>query len=938
MQEYKPGQKWISQTEPELGMGRILNAGDRTVTCYFDLVEEERTYAGRAAPLVRVRFAIGDSIRTRTGIHLTVTGVSERDGLLAYYGDHEGTPTIVPESELDPDVRFSKPEDRLFTRQIDDNARFNLRYHSLVHRANLAASLSRGLYGPRVSLVPHQLYIASEVARRFAPRVLLADETGLGKTIEAGLVIHQQLQTGRASRVLVIVPPALTFQWFVEMIRRFNLPFILLDEQRCEWIESDNAEAPESEVPDSGTNPFEAQQLAICSLELFTGNPHRLQQATDSGWDLIVVDEAHHLTWHPDGASVEYQAVEKLSASATGLILLTATPEQLGKESHFARLRLLDPDRYRDYRQFRQEEAEFSHHARLADRLLDGSDKEKATARQEIIALLNQKEGPTTNSDDADLIAALLDRHGTGRVLFRNVRSSVAGFPERIPVIHRIDAAWDEFCPELSDSDRARTDLRVDWLVKLVSGSSEKYLVICAHRQTAVTLESSLRSRTSLRTTVFHEGLDLVARDRAASYFADTWQGAQVMVCSEIGSEGRNFQFASQLVLFDLPPGPDLVEQRIGRLDRIGQNNAVHIHVPCPAGGKARDLFRWYHEGLNLFREPNAAAQGIFDEFFEEFLETDDMDAFIDRMRELNRMRCNELKVGRDRLLELNSHRPEVSGPICRDIALNEGGPALEAYMERSFETFGLDSKPLGDGVFHVKPGDMMTRHTSVSMETRDHFHYPELPEDGLLFTCDRQTALGREDTGFLTWEHPLVQQALDVVITDFTGNSTMIVIRHENLEPGKVFLEILHVIHCIAPAAIMADRYLPPGILRTVISEDLSEISELLPFSSHEDALDVPRPALFSILESRDRQLRDMLAAGKAIALEKLAVLQSTAMDTMLRELDTEIQRLDYLADINPNVHPAERDALKERKEKLVSAITKAEPGVDALRVIVSA
>ena len=85
------------------------------------------------------------------------------------------------------------------------------------------------LFGPRVALIPHQLYISHEVASRFSPRVLLADEVGLGKTIEAGLIVHQQLQTGRASRVLIIVPKALTFQWFVEMIRRFNLQLTILD-------------------------------------------------------------------------------------------------------------------------------------------------------------------------------------------------------------------------------------------------------------------------------------------------------------------------------------------------------------------------------------------------------------------------------------------------------------------------------------------------------------------------------------------------------------------------------------------------------------------------------------------------------------------------------------------------------------------------------------
>ena len=108
-----------------------------------------------------------------------------------------------------------------------------------------------GLLGARIQLLPHQLYIANEIANRYAPRVLLADEVGLGKTIEAGLIIHQQLITGRASRVLIAVPDSLVHQWLVEMLRRFNLFFTIMDEERC------------LALVESGTeNPFESAQLS----------------------------------------------------------------------------------------------------------------------------------------------------------------------------------------------------------------------------------------------------------------------------------------------------------------------------------------------------------------------------------------------------------------------------------------------------------------------------------------------------------------------------------------------------------------------------------------------------------------------------------------------------------------------------------------------------
>lgn len=113
----------------------------------------------------------------------------------------------------------------------------------------------------------------------------------------------------------------------------------------------------------------------------------------------------------------------------------------------------------------------------------------------------------------------------------------------------------------------------------LTSHRSQKVLVICAKATTALQLEQVLREREGIRAAVFHEGMSIIERDRAAARFSEEDSGAQVMLCSEIGSEGRNFQFASNTVMFDLPFNPDLLEQRIGRLDRIGQAHDIQIHV-----------------------------------------------------------------------------------------------------------------------------------------------------------------------------------------------------------------------------------------------------------------------------------------------------------------------------------------------------------------------
>ncbi|MDR6354456.1 hypothetical protein Q3H58_001127 [Pseudomonas psychrotolerans] len=440
--------------------------------------------------------------------------------------------------------------------------------------------------------------------------MLLADEVGLGKTIEAGLVIHRQLLSGRASRVLILVPENLQHQWLVEMRRRFNLEVALFDAER--FMASEEG------------NPFEDAQLALVSLDWLVRDEKAQDAAFAAGWDLLVVDEAHHLVWHPEGASREYSLVEQLGEVIPGVLLLTATPEQLGQDSHFARLRLLDPSRFHDFAAFQQESQHYRPVAEAVQELLDAG--ALSPAAQDAIGGFLGQEGEALLSaaaaGDADararLVRELLDRHGTGRVLFRNTRAAVKGFPERELHAHALpfpDAYLDEgvmpgqslqpeteFAPE-DDNDRWwRHDGRVEWLIDTLKAlKPHKVLVICARMETALDLEDALRLKSGIPATVFHEGMSILERDRAAAYFADEEFGAQVLICSEIGSEGRNFQFAHHLVLFDLPAHPDLLEQRIGRLDRIGQRHTIQLHVPYLEGSRQERQFQWYHQALNAF-------------------------------------------------------------------------------------------------------------------------------------------------------------------------------------------------------------------------------------------------------------------------------------------------------------------------------------------------
>ena len=937
------GQRCVSEREPELGLGLVAGVEGARIRVRFPGAGEERLYTLGTPVLKRVRFRPGETVRTREGLELVIESVEEAGGLSSYAGQGRR----VREDAISDVTSVNLPSERLLAGQVDPGRTFDLRRRALEAQGRFRQSEVRGFLGGRLELIAHQFYILQEVSSRQIPRVLLADEVGLGKTIEACLILHRLLVIGKARRVLILVPESLVHQWFVELLRRFNLWFSIYDEARCLACEQS----------DPGQNPFLAGQLALCSLAFLSGAETRRDQAVAAGWDIVVVDEAHHLEWTAHAASPAYRLVEQLARSCPGLLLLTATPTQLGREGHFARLRLLDPDRYADYDKFLKEAEGFGAVAEIAEKIIEQRpldpgdhaalkrifDRDPGRLNQHLGALAEGKTGARE-----ELLKTLLDQHGTGRVVFRNTRAAMAGFPPR------------QFCPaplaggtlsrlariarelqaeEAGDTSEIRyafkDDPRIAWLAALLKElRPAKVLLICRSQRKVAAIDAALREKLSVKSGLFHEGLPLIQRDRNAAWFAEP-DGAQILLCSEIGSEGRNFQFAHHLVLFDLPLNPGLLEQRIGRLDRIGQTETIRIHVPTIVGSPEEFVLAWYHRGLDAIETPLYGGLDYQDAFRERLLALalaqgggdsrrggKEREAFIEETIRFRHALTLKMQQGRDRLLELNSFNPGVAQRVIDRVRAADADPRLRNLLVELLDHFGVRIKEHEEGDVFLDPS-----HAYLE-------GFPSIPREGMLATFDRRRAVVREDIRFISADHPLVRDAVDLLVDSKAGTTAFSVVKSDR---PNLLVEAIFVLEAVADSRWHVEQFLAPQPVRVVVDfrgRDLTNERDAVALAG--DAVDgtiqrfLERPGFNSGL------LKTMLDAAQDLADVRSRALKSAAAAQATAVLGAERQRLVDLRKVNDHVRPEEVELAQEQLRRTREAIGQARLRLDSLRVVV--
>ena len=451
-----------------------------------------------------------------------------------------------------------------------------------------------------VELLPHQLKTALTVLRRFRGRALLCDEVGLGKTIEAGLILLELLMRKLARRVLILTPSSLVEQWRGEMARKFGLDFITYDDPLFKT---------------QGPAAWSSFDRILASYHTAKREPHRSIIAAQE-WDVVIIDEAHHCR---NRNTLLWKLVNALRKKY--VLLLTATPIQNNLDELYNLVTLLQPGLLSTAKQFQH-------------RFVDRRDKLQPRNLDQLHALLAEA---MVRNRRANVSVRLMRRYAQTlrvtplpdeRALYDDVthivkdhlarensplsRMALITLQKELGSSTKATAATLEriaSTADLSDGDaralRALADragvpiasAKVARLLDLLRNFPDKMVIFTQFRQTQDFLHHVL-TQAGESVVLFHGSLPRLAKEEAIRAF----QGpARILLSTESGSEGRNLQFCHALCNFDLPWNPMRIEQRIGRLSRIGQTHDVSVFNLVSAGTFEAEVLHLLEAKINLF-------------------------------------------------------------------------------------------------------------------------------------------------------------------------------------------------------------------------------------------------------------------------------------------------------------------------------------------------
>jgi len=478
-----------------------------------------------------------------------------------------------------------------------------------------------GLHG--VEHLPHQIETVRKVLRHFRGRVLLADEVGLGKTIEACLLLREYLLRGMARRVLILVPAPLVSQWHEELSGKFDLEFTI----------------PPKGVAADRADFWVGHDRVLASLAFAKTKKHAVLVAAQS-WDLVIVDEAHHCK---NRTTLNWQLVNSLQRRF--MFLLSATPVQNNLLELYNLLTLLAPGHLRTEADFKKQYVkrgnprnalnrerlrsllgevmvrntrslvQLNLPARYAQTTFAKPEGAEAELYRKLTEFLRKRgsglvsgtvpadesrddlEDPDLTSDTVSSVAA--NPTTISRLSLSSLLAAQGSHPVAVAASLRRFASIDPEAAALSglaaSIGESAKDRRLLELIQQSQG--HKVLIFVNFLRTLAHIERMLRDK-GLAFSVFSSEQTAHEKDEAVAAFRDR---VPIMLCTESGGEGRNLQFADTLINYDLPWNPMKIEQRVGRIHRYGQTREVFVFNLCTADSLEDRILKVLNEKIRMF-------------------------------------------------------------------------------------------------------------------------------------------------------------------------------------------------------------------------------------------------------------------------------------------------------------------------------------------------
>ncbi|HEY8682930.1 MAG TPA: RNA polymerase-associated protein RapA, partial [Rhodanobacter sp.] len=391
-----------------------------------------------------------------------------------------------------------------------------------------------------------------------------------------------------------------------------------------------------------------------------------------------------------------------------------------------------------------------------------------------------------------------------------------------------------------------------------------------------------------------------------------------------------------RLILWDLPLDPDLLEQRIGRLDRIGQKHDISIHILVVADSAQHVLARWYDEGVDAFRFSPADGRELLRRYGEplarladEHARGDDnrdqeLDALLTDTRASHEEMAELIRSGRDHLLELAASRDLHADELQQAFTRDDHDPGRDAFVQRLLEAFGIHPEELGGQVVLLDPQYLSTD------------ALPGFAEGPQSVTFAREVALAREDLPLLRLDHPLVAGAMDLALSGEQGNAAFMV--DDVLPPRTALLQAVFVLECVANRKLDVERFLPT--LPVVVTVD-TRLAERADFAPSETALRKAGDRNVEVARYRKflgKLVPPMLERAQVLATARAQASIDEALALATTTLDAELSRLLALRAVNPSVSETEITAVASERSELLAALPQSRLRLDAVRFVVSA